>query len=226
MQRLIYSLHITRIIFTLSSHGSLTERAMTRASGNKINPDKHRLMHIHAPALYKRRCHHRPATNKENQHLFHVSYAYLHIITHVQARTYTRRYVSSHLYRCEAPLNQRGLGDRTPASGKVKSQLHSARWKTTWAKIISEKTVVDEVRSHVLVVRRRVPGHPSTGLQGTGSAVSVPHTRTNALDLTVCMPSASKVVCHALAVAHVNRRPCGLFPALLPESGMCARHTS
>jgi hypothetical protein len=128
--------------------------------------------------------------------------------------------MSSHLYRCEAPLNQRGLCHRTPASGKVKSQLHSARWKTTLVKPISEKTVVDEVRSHVLVV---IPGHPSTGLQGTGPAVSVPHTRTNALDLTVCMPSASKVVCHALAVAHVNRRPYGLFPALLQESGMCAR---
>ena len=145
-------------------------------------------------------------------HPFHVSYAYLHIITHTHtyARpcTHALRYVSMHLYRCTAPLKQRGLGDRTPASGKVKSQSHSARRQTTWAKIISEKTVVDEVRSRVLVE----PGHPSTGLQGTGPAVSVPHTRTHALDLSVCIPSASKVVCHALA-ACVNRRPCGLFPA-------------
>ena len=149
----------------------------------------------------------------------------MHTCTSSRTHTHTHRYVSTHLYRCEAPLNQRGLGDRTPASGKVQSQLHSARRQTTWAKIISEKTVVDEVRSHVLVLRTRVPGHPSTGLQGTGPAVSVSYTRTHALDLSVCMPSASKVVCHALAVAGVNRRPCGLLPALLQESGMCARHT-
>jgi hypothetical protein len=42
----MYSLHITHIIFTLSSHRSLTERAVTRTSGNKINPNKHRLMSI------------------------------------------------------------------------------------------------------------------------------------------------------------------------------------
>jgi hypothetical protein len=108
-----------------------------------------------------------------------------HHHTHVQTHTHASRYVSTHLYRCEAPLKQRGLGDRTPASGRVKSQLHSARRQTTWAKIISEKTVVDEVRSHVLVP-------PSTGLQGTGPAVSVPHTRTHTLDLSVCMPSVSK----------------------------------
>jgi hypothetical protein len=144
---------------------------------------------------------------------------------HTHTHKHTHSYMSSHLYRCAAPLNQRGLGDRTPASGKVQSQLHSACRQTTLAKPISEKTVVAEVRSHVFVLRTRVPGHPSTVLQGTGPAVSVPHTRTHALDLSVCMPSESKVVCHALAVADVNRGPCGLFPALLQESGMCATRT-
>ena len=33
------------------SHGSLTEREM-RATGNKIEPDKHRLMHTHESTLY------------------------------------------------------------------------------------------------------------------------------------------------------------------------------
>jgi hypothetical protein len=145
------------------------------------------------------------------RHPFPVSYAYLHIITHTHA--HTRRYVPSHLYRCTAPVNQRGLGDRTPASCKVKSQLHSARRQTTWAKILSEKRiVVDEGRG--------IRGHPSTGLPGTGPAVSVPHTHTLALDLRVCMPSASKVVCHALAVAGGNRRPSALFPALRQKSGI------
>ena len=132
-----------------------------------------------------------PATNTENNT---HSTSHMHTCTssRTHTHTHTRRYVPSHLYRCEAPLKQRGLGDRTPASGRVKSQLHSARRQTTWAKIISEKTVVDEVRSHVLVLRTRVPGPPSTGLQGTGPAVSVPHTRTHTLDLSVCMPSVSK----------------------------------
>jgi hypothetical protein len=38
------------------SQGSLTERDVTRATEIKIEPDKHRLMHIHAPTLYTRRC--------------------------------------------------------------------------------------------------------------------------------------------------------------------------
>jgi hypothetical protein len=109
------------------------------------------------------------------------------------------------------------LGDRAHASGKVKSHLHSARRQTTWAKKISEKTVAQESRSRGLV---GIPGHPSTGLQRTGPAVSVPHTHTLALDLRVCMPSASKVVCHALALAGVNRRPSGLLPALRQKSGI------
>ena len=91
MQRLICSLHITHIIFTLSSHRSLTEMTVTRAvraSGNKINHDKHRLMHMHAPRLYKCRCHHRPATDTEN--ITH-STSHMHICTssrtHTQVRT-------------------------------------------------------------------------------------------------------------------------------------------
>jgi hypothetical protein len=47
------------------SHGSLTE-CVTRATVDKIDPDKHRLMHIHTPTLYKRRYQHRPATDTES----------------------------------------------------------------------------------------------------------------------------------------------------------------
>ena len=47
------------------SHGSLTERDVTRATEMKIEHYKHRLMHINAPTLYKRRCQRRPATDTE-----------------------------------------------------------------------------------------------------------------------------------------------------------------
>ena len=40
----------------MTSHGSLTERAVTRATGNKIDTDKHRLMHIHAQTVYTHTC--------------------------------------------------------------------------------------------------------------------------------------------------------------------------
>ena len=66
------------------SHGSMTQRAVTSATGNKIDPDKHRLMHMHAPTLYTRRYHNRPATNTKNN-------AYLHIIiTHTHTHTQIR----------------------------------------------------------------------------------------------------------------------------------------
>jgi hypothetical protein len=165
MQRLLSRLYITHIIFTLSSHGSLTERTVTRETRSTLTNT--------GSCVYTRqRC-----TNAD--------------VTTDQPRTSTQN-VSTHLYRCVAPLQQRGLGDSIPASdcSKVKSQLHSARRQTTWAKIISEKTVVDaKVRSRVPVE----PGHPITGLQGTGPAV--------------CQ-------CHTL----VHN---GLFPALLQESGIC-----
>jgi hypothetical protein len=48
------------------SHGSLTGRSVTRATENKIDTDKHRIMHIHASTLYKRICQHRPATDTES----------------------------------------------------------------------------------------------------------------------------------------------------------------
>jgi hypothetical protein len=55
-------------------------------------------------------------------------------------------------------------------------------------------------------------------------SATAPHTRTHALDLGVCVSCASKMICYALAVAGVSRRPFGLFPALLQEACMCARH--
>ena len=43
----------------------MTERSVTRATGNKIDPDKHRLMHIPAPTLYKLKCQRRATTDTE-----------------------------------------------------------------------------------------------------------------------------------------------------------------
>jgi len=65
---------------------------MTRATGNKIHPDKHRLMHIHAPTLYKRRCQRRPATDTESttRHLMRI-YPHHHHHTHTHARTQIQR---------------------------------------------------------------------------------------------------------------------------------------
>jgi hypothetical protein len=65
-----------RSVWNDKRHGSLTERDVTRATEIKIEPDKHRLMHIHAPTLYKRRCQHRPVTDTE-------------CTTHTASHTYT-----------------------------------------------------------------------------------------------------------------------------------------
>jgi hypothetical protein len=85
------------------SHGPLTERAVTRATGNKIDPDKHRLIHIHTPTLDKHRCEHRlvcrehhyrephpDATSHLHRIASDISSVYMRfIITHTHARTHT-----------------------------------------------------------------------------------------------------------------------------------------
>jgi hypothetical protein len=65
-------------------------------------------------------------------------------------------------------------------------------------------------------------GQRRADLQGTGQAVSVPHTRTHALDLSVCMASASKIACHAVAVAGVPTTFGGIqVPALACPCNVC-----
>ncbi len=73
---------------------------MTRATEIKIEPDKHRLMHINASTLYKRRCQHRPATDKEctthtTSHLYTSASSSRH--THTQTRTHTD--ATSHMHK-------------------------------------------------------------------------------------------------------------------------------
>jgi hypothetical protein len=71
------------------------------------------------------------------------------------------------------------LGDRTHASGKVKSHLHSARRKTTCANIISDKTVAEESRNRVFAGVANVgPGLTSTVLQGKAQLVRTTHSYT------------------------------------------------
>ena len=104
----------------------------------------------------------------------------------------------------------------TIAGGKGrKRQLHSARRQTTLPSGISQLIDVELI---LQIDGPCVPG-PITCLQGTGPAASEPRTRT----WSECV-YVSKVVCNALAVAGVTRRPCGLFQALTQESGMCATH--
>jgi hypothetical protein len=105
------------------------------------------------------------------------------------------------------------LVERTLAGGKGKRQLQSARRQTT---------IPSDVGYRILKVAK-VIAFPTTCLQATGPAASAQRDRTHALGLSVCM--CLQVVCHALAVAGVNRRPCGLFPALLQMSCMCETRT-
>jgi hypothetical protein len=79
------------------SHRSLTQRSVTRATENKIDTDKHRLMHIHAPTLYKRRYQHRPATDTEcTTHT--ASHAYT-CASHAHTRTHADATSPMHKFR-------------------------------------------------------------------------------------------------------------------------------
>jgi hypothetical protein len=166
-------------------------------------------MHIHSSTLYA----HTHASTDEP-----LSQTHMH----------EHRYASSHAHRLAAPLNRLVLVARTIAGGKPKGkrrQLHSARRQTTVPSGVGYRILVIVVGGNSYVsrsIQTRVV-IPITCLQGTGQAVSAPHTRTHALGLTVCM--CLKVVCHALAVAGVTRRPCGLFPTLLQMSCMCVTRT-
>ena len=136
--------------------------------------------------------------------------------THIHTRTHP------HAFRCEVPGNRREVVGRTLAgvAGRA-TQLHSARRQATLRsghlQIIEDINATNTAGPIIL-------GLPSTRLQETGPAASAPHTRTHALHQGMCMSCASKTICDALAVAGVNRRPFGLFPALLQEACMCARH--
>jgi hypothetical protein len=70
-------------------------------------------------------------------------------------------------------------------------------YTTIFRNIFQGTPPIVETRDKIVLVR--------TGLQGTGAAASAPHTRSHARGQTVCMDTTSKVVCHALAVAGVNR---------------------
>ena len=135
------------------------------------------------------------------------------------------RYASSHAHRLAAPSHRLVLVARTIAGGKGKRrQLHSARRQTTVPSDVGYR-ILDIVVVGNSYVSRPIPTQvvPTTCLQGTGPAASPPHTRTHALGLTVCM--CLQVVCPALAVAGVTRRPSGLCPALTQESCMCVTRT-
>ena len=169
---------------------------VTVTTGNKIDPDKHWLMHIHTTTLYKR-SHHSPSTDTEStthatSHAYTCASYHAHALICIHAHhtsssssslspslslslsyTCTNADTRPRKHRHAAPVNRNDavLGDRTHASGKVKSHLHSARRKTTCANIISDKTVAEESRSRILVE----PRLPSAVLQGKAQLVRVTH---------------------------------------------------
>jgi hypothetical protein len=104
--------------------------------------------------------------------VFSLSLSLTH--THTRTNADTR----PHKHRHAAPVNRNDavLGDRTHASGKVKSHLHSARRKTTCANIISDKTVAEESRNRVFAGVG--PGLTSTVLQGKAQLVRTTHSYT------------------------------------------------
>ena len=120
-----------------------------------------------------------------HEHLITLMHSYVHMrLTHIiivfslslslsRTNTCTNADTRPHKHRHAAPVNRNDavLGDRTHASGKVKSHLHSARRKTTCANIISDKTVAEESRSRILVE----PRLPSAVLQGKAQLVRVTH---------------------------------------------------
>ena len=145
-----------------------------------------------------------------------------HPPTHPPTQMYEHRFVSSQTHRRATPVHRLDFVHRTLAgvTGR-RRQLHSARRQTTLRSGNLQKMEdIHDLKNG----QRPILGMPSTRLQETGPAASAPQTRTHALDLGVCMSCASKMIRDALAVAGVNRRPFGLFPALLQEACMCARH--
>jgi hypothetical protein len=164
-----------------------------------MDPDKHWLMHIHTTTLYKG-----DASTDQPQiqratlmrhlmgiHAHHITLMHSYMrLTHIilvfsvsppltHTHTCTNADTRSHKHRHAAPVNRNDavLGDRTHASGKVKSHLHSARRKTTCGKIISDKTVAEESRNRVLV--DVVPGLLRAVLQGKAQLVRTTHSYTH-----------------------------------------------
>jgi hypothetical protein len=142
--------------------------------------------------------------------------------THPPTQMYEHRYASSQTHSRATPVHRLDFVHRTLAgvTGR-RRQLHSARRQTTLRSGNLQK--MEDIHGFHNA-QRPILGMPSTILQETGPAASAPHTRTHALDQGVCVSCASKMIRDALAVAGVNRRPFGLFPALLQEACMCARH--
>jgi hypothetical protein len=147
---------------------------------------------------------------------------------HARART--------HPHTCmQVPANGRhfpGTCKRVPrlrALARVQGrrrQLHSARRQTTSLRARGQRLKVI-VQGRLRRIGRTIPGLQDTGssetvLQGS-SCVSATHSHTRTW---LSWVYASKLVCDALAVAGVNRRPFGLLPALLQEACKRARHTS
>ena len=94
-------------------------------------------------------------------------------LTHTHTCTNADKRPRKHRHAAPVNRNEAVLGGRTHTSGKVKSHLHSTRRKTTYANIISDKTVAEESRSRGLV--DVVPGLPSTVLQGKDQLVRATH---------------------------------------------------
>ena len=140
---------------------------------------------------------------------------------------YEHRYASSQTHRRATPVHRLDFVHHTLASVQGRRrQLHSARRQTTFHSARGQP--LDAVSVQGILSRTGpfiIPGLNDTSssetvLQGP-SCVSATHSHTRTWPQWVY---ASKLVCDALAVAGVNRRPFGLLPALLQEACMCERH--
>jgi hypothetical protein len=182
---------------------------------------ENRYSHMHTCASH---------TSSSSSHTQKYPHPHPHPPTHPPTHTNVRtQYASSQTHRRATPVHRLDCVHHALAgvTGR-RRQLHSARRQTT---VLSARgQPLDAVRVQGRLSRTGkfiIPGLNDTGssetvLQGP-SCVSATHSHTRT---RLKWEYASKIVCGALAVAGVNRRPFGLLPALLQEACNRARHTS
>jgi hypothetical protein len=199
----------------VTDRASLTERSVTRATGNKIDADKHRLIHIRAPTLFKRRCQHRPTTDTESTTTSHAYTSASSSRARTRGSSHTDTTTPMHKLRITHIIIFSHTHSVTDKVKHTHSHSHT-RLRTLilfLAAPVPRSFLVDrtlaggEGRKRQLHSARRqttVPrdvGYPrpslaqepaftietTTGLQGTGPAASAPHTRTHARGLCVCL---------------------------------------